>query len=79
MLHEELCTFYKSLKPHFSESQNAEIEKALGICSDLDDDTLAAVRTLTMATAAVGQAEIKKAIDAVHSPKWPSISERESL
>ena len=74
---QELCTFYKALKPHFSESQAKEVEDALGICSDLDGDTLAAVRTLSMATASVGREEIKKAIDSVGSSRWPSISQRE--
>ncbi len=76
---QELCTFYKALKPHLDEDQAKEVEDALGICSDLDSDTLAAVRTLAMATGSVSQEQIRKAIDAVNSPKWPSISERESL
>jgi hypothetical protein len=70
---QELCTFYKSLKPHQAE----EVEQALAICQDLDDDTLVAVRTLAMATGSASQEEIKKAIDAVNSPRWPSISERQ--
>jgi hypothetical protein len=73
MLHEEICQFYKSLKPHFSHSQAEEVEQALAICQGLDSDTLEAVRTLAMAAAHVGQEQIRKAID---GPKWPSISER---
>ncbi len=74
---QELCTFYKVLKPHLNETQAEDVEQSLAIIQDLDDTTMQAVRTLTMATASVGREEIRKAIDAVNSPKWPSISERQ--
>ena len=70
---EEICTFYKALKPHLNEAQNEEVENALAICQDLDDDTLEAVRTLVIATAAVSEEQINKAI-ATSNPKWPSFS-----